>query len=73
MASQTKALAYLENNSRIPLVFLTAYAPTLNLIERLWKLFKKKTLYGRYYETFYAFRKTCKSRKASANCCAASR
>jgi transposase len=51
--------AYLENNPRIQLVFLPAYAPNLNLIERLWKLFKKKTLYNRYYETFDAFRKAC--------------
>jgi transposase len=26
--------------SRIKLVFLPAYAPNLNLIERLWKFFK---------------------------------
>jgi transposase len=51
--------AYLENNPRIRLVFLPAYAPNLNLIERLWKLFKKKTLYNRYYDTFDAFRKAC--------------
>jgi transposase len=51
--------AYLKNNPRIRLVFLPAYAPNLNLIERLWKLFKKKTLYNCYYETFDAFRKAC--------------
>jgi transposase len=50
--------AYLEN-SRIKLVFLPPYAPNLNLIERLWKYFKKQTLYNRYYESFDAFRKAC--------------
>ena len=50
--------AYLEN-SRIKLVFLPAYAPNLNLIERLWKFFKKQVLYNHYYETFDAFRHAC--------------
>lgn len=50
--------AYLEN-SRIKLVFLPAYAPNLNLIERLWKFFKKQVLYNRYYESFGAFRAAC--------------
>lgn len=50
--------AYLET-SRIKLVFLPPYAPNLNLIERLWKFFKKKVLYNHYYATFDAFRKAC--------------
>ena len=50
--------SYLEN-SRVKLVFLPAYAPNLNLIERLWKFFKKQVLYNRYYETFDAFRHAC--------------
>jgi transposase len=50
--------AYLEN-SRIKLVFLPAYAPNLNLIERLWKFFKKQVLYNRYHESFGAFRTAC--------------
>ena len=50
--------AYLQN-SRIKLVFLPAYAPNLNLIERLWKFFKKQVLYNRYYETFDDFRAAC--------------
>ena len=49
---------YLQN-SRIKLVFLPAYAPNLNLIERLWKFFKKQVLYNRYYETFGDFRAAC--------------
>ncbi|MGZ8183868.1 MAG: hypothetical protein ACXWT1_18095, partial [Methylobacter sp.] len=31
----------------------------LNLIERFWKFFKKKILYGKYYETFCAFKNAC--------------
>ncbi len=50
--------AYLQD-SRIKLVFLPAYAPNLNLIERLWKFFKKQVLYNRYYETFADFRTAC--------------
>jgi transposase len=50
--------AYLQT-SRIKLVFLPAYAPNLNLIERLWKFFKKQVLYNRYYETFGGFRAAC--------------
>jgi transposase len=52
--------AYLET-SRIKLVFLPPYAPNLNLIERLWKFFKKKVLYNRYYESFETFRQACEA------------
>ena len=47
--------------SRIKLVFLPTYSPNLNLIERLWKLFKKKVLYNRYYEKFKDFKEACLS------------
>lgn len=43
----------------IKLVFLPTYSPNLNLIERLWKFFKKKVLYNKYYENLEAFRKAC--------------
>ena len=36
----------------IKLLFLSAYSPNLNLIERLWKLVKKRCLTNRYYEDF---------------------
>ena len=45
--------------SKIDLVFLPSYSPNLNLIERLWKLFKKNVLYNTYYENVTAFRKAC--------------
>jgi transposase len=35
----------------IELLYLPAYSPNLNLIERLWKWVKKQCLYGKYYPT----------------------
>ena len=35
----------------IALLYLPAYSPNLNLIERLWKWVKKQCLYGKYYPT----------------------
>ena len=34
------------------------YSPNLNLIERLWKFFKKKITRNKYYELFDDFSKT---------------
>lgn len=50
---------FLNKNQRIQFVFLPPYSPNLNLIERLWKFFKKKTTYNEYYEKFAIFRKAC--------------
>jgi hypothetical protein len=41
------------------LLYLPPYAPNLNLIERLWKFFKKHVLYNQYYETLTEFRVAC--------------
>ena len=41
----------------IDLVYLPAYSPNLNLIERLWKFFKKKVMKNKYYKDFATFRK----------------
>ena len=53
---RSKALQDYLKASRIQLVFLPPYALNLNLIERLWRFFKKRVLYNWYYETFVEFR-----------------
>ena len=52
--------AYLET-SRIKLIFLPAYSPNLNLIERLWKYFRKIVMYNRYYPAFQNFREAAEA------------
>jgi transposase len=39
----------------IELLFLPAYSPNLNLIERFWKFVKKQCLYSQFYADFPAF------------------
>jgi len=46
---------YLEN-SRVEQVFLPAYSPNLNLIERLWKFMHKEVLHNHYYDTYDKFK-----------------
>ena len=46
-------------NSRIQIKFLPSYSPNLNIIERLWKFFYKKTLYNQYYDTYDKFKNQC--------------
>lgn len=46
-----------EGSPRLRLVYLPAYSPELNLIERLWHFFKKCVLYNQYYENLDEFRK----------------
>jgi transposase len=41
---------------KIELLFLPAYSPNLNLIERFWKHVKKECLYSKYYPDFAEFR-----------------
>lgn len=43
----------------IKLIFLPPYSPNLNLIEKLWKFFKKNVLYNKYYKNIKKFRKAC--------------
>ncbi len=45
---------YAKNNN-IVLLFLPAYCPNLNLIERLWKFLKKKVVHNEFYEKFPDF------------------
>ncbi|HHD80341.1 MAG TPA: IS630 family transposase [Campylobacterales bacterium] len=46
---------YIET-SRIELLFLPPYSPNLNLIERVWKLLRKKIINSHYYEKFKEFK-----------------
>jgi len=50
---------FVKRNKRIKLVFLPPYSPNLNIIERLWKFFKKHVTYNTYYEKFAVFRDYC--------------
>ena len=50
---------FLGKNQRVQFVFLPPYSPNLNIIERLWRFFKKKTTYNKYYEKFAIFREKC--------------
>lgn len=42
----------------IELLFLPAYSPQFNLIERFWKLVKKCCLHSHYYPTFQEFKES---------------
>ena len=49
----------------IELLYLPAYSPNLNLIERLWRFVKKEVLYSRHYDKFTSFKEaidTCLSK-----------
>jgi transposase len=48
----------------LELLFLPAYSPNLNLIERLWRFVRKECLYAKYYESFERFK------QAISNCLA---
>jgi len=39
----------------VELIHLPAYSPNLNIIERLWKFFKKKIMKNKYYQQFTEF------------------
>ncbi len=47
---------FIPENTRIEFVFLPPYRPNLNIIERLWKFFKKNITYTEYYEKFSVFK-----------------
>jgi len=45
----------LAQEFNLTLRYLPPYAPNLNLIERLWKFFKKKIMKNKYYPSFQSF------------------
>ena len=47
-------------DTKIKLFFLPSHSPNLNVIERLWKFFKKEILYNTHYEKFEHFVSACK-------------
>lgn len=57
--NRSKKVRALAKELKIKLVYLPPYSPNLNPIERLWKFFKKKTLYNQYFESFEDFSNAC--------------
>ena len=45
----------------IDLIYLPPYSPNLNLIERLWKFFKKKVMKNQYYEQYQTLKDAVKN------------
>jgi transposase len=58
-ANRARKVREVAEKLGIILVFLPPYSPNLNPIERLWKFFKKKVLYNKYYETRVKFEDAC--------------
>jgi len=44
------------HHPRFKFIFLPAYSPNLNLIERLWRLFHQRVTWNHYFETFEEFK-----------------
>ena len=51
----------------IELLYLPAYSPHLNLIERFWKFVKKQCLYSKYYKIFPEFKQAIEQCLEEAN------
>ena len=55
---RNRSVIELAQELGIELLFLPAYSPNLNLIERVWKLVKTKCLRNRYFPDFALFRRS---------------
>ena len=51
-----KIVSDLASELKIQLIYLPAYSPNLNVIERLWRHVKHQVLYSRYYDAFPKFK-----------------
>jgi len=56
---RSKLVQTFLETAKIKLVFLPPYSPNLNLIERLWKYFRKQVMHNRYYKRFEDFKAAC--------------
>ena len=54
--NRNRMLQQWASNQRIEFIFLPAYSPNLNLIERPWHLMKVKAINSTYYEKYAAFK-----------------
>jgi transposase len=52
----TKGVKETARKLNIPRIYLSAYSPNLNFIERYWGFLKKKVLANKYYETHDMFK-----------------
>ena len=59
ISTYTKELVDKLEGTNIKLAFLPPCSPNLNLIEGVWKFFKKNVLYNKYYKNIKDFRKAC--------------
>ena len=53
---RNKVVQALAVELSIGLLYLPSYSPNLNLIERLWRFLKRKSVYGKYHPNFAAFK-----------------
>jgi transposase len=53
---RNKVVQALAAELSITLLYLPSYSPNLNLIERLWRFLKRKSVYGKYHPNFTAFK-----------------
>ncbi len=49
-------VGYINDSSKLEIIYLPPYSPNLNLIERVWGFMKKKVIYNKYHETFSDFK-----------------
>jgi transposase len=54
--NRSKRLKEYLKDTKIKMIYLPAYSPNLNLIERLWKFMRKKVINTIYYAEFKTFR-----------------